>query len=151
MLKDYRKDTHKQTEVEKRIFNLRVSDDLSLWEIDKKLLIKQFDELLVRASAITGVSLQKQPLFFDLFKDELITYLLDFGYESLTLAEILYAFKLNTMVYVKYASGMEVPKVDLFGEFISVDYVSRLLYTYKILRDTLDSKVRNSIEGYATF
>jgi len=137
----------KITKVETKIVEAR-NEGLSIGQLNEVDFINDILNALISISAITGHSLPEEQFIAKRLNEELRTQLLDYGYSDLTMAEIVLAFRLNCLCNLKYPSGSEVISTEIFGRFINVDYITKVLNTYRTLRMMLDNQLKNIIDGY---
>lgn len=135
------------TDLELKICNARISD-ISLFTFDKKELPGIFNTILLRICALSGSTLPNDESFIFIIREELIDFILNFGYEDYTASEITLAFDINCSINLKYPSGIDANRISLFGQYLSVDYISKILFNYSGLRNLLDRKFQNQIDGY---
>lgn len=148
MLQELLQENHKGlTEVDYKVLDARC-EGISLFEYSAENLNEQFDEVILRIAAISGAKVPADTFFIEMLKQELIAFLMKFGYSSLTIAEILLAFQINSKINIKYPIGIDVTHVGITGDCINVDYISQVLYPYMTIRNLLDRKLENSINGY---
>jgi hypothetical protein len=105
------------------------------------------DQILLRGAAISGCALPSTEFFAEIIGEELEIFIKDFGYSELTTEEILLAMRLNSRGDFKYP-GETIEKVIFFGNCFNVEYFSKILYNYMVLRNILDRKIQNTIDGY---
>jgi hypothetical protein len=103
---------------------------------------------MLRVAAICGCALPNTDFFAKFIGEEIRVFLLDFGYESLTLAEILLAFRLNAKAEMKYPGGQDLEHVHFTGKCLNVDYMASVLENYMIFRKTFDRSLQNKLDGY---
>ena len=103
---------------------------------------------MLRVASICGCALPNTEFFARFIAEEIATFILDFGYEELTLEELLLAFRFNAKGGMKYPSGTEVDQVPFFGNCVNVDYIAKVLSNYMVFRKVLDRKLQNKIDGY---
>jgi hypothetical protein len=133
--------------VEKKIFEARV-EGFSIGQLSQVDLITELLSALVDVSVITGHALPQEPVIAKRLTENLSNQLLDFGYQDLTTAEFVLAFRLNCLPNLRYPSGCDIEPIEIFGSFISVDYVTKVLNIYRTLRSILDRNLINIIDGY---
>ncbi len=140
MLRDLQ-DTVQMTAAEKKICKSRqVGYSFSqLDDDDRRVAV---DQIMIRAAAICGCVLPTTEFFATFIAEEISIFLLEYGYEELTLEEILLSFRLNAK------ENTDVDYVQFFGNCINVDYVAKVLGRYIIQRKLLDRKFQNKIDGY---
>lgn len=146
MLTDY-EGAEKLNKVERMILEERVNG-FSICTYDEKELSKEFDEIIVRLSAISGCQLPNTELFAHLLSDELKKFILRFNYSEYTLNEFMLAFQLNAYGGLKFPNGEEMEQIKFTGAFLNIDYIAKVLNNYKTVRNLLDRKLQNQIDGY---
>lgn len=138
---------YKATKIDLKIIEAR-SIGLSISQVPTDDLLADLQDVLVSISVISGHGLPEDDFFADRLSKELVMHLNNFGYGDLTMCELVLAFNLNCKCGLKYPSGSDIIATEIFGKYISVDYVSRVLSTYKTLRTMLDNHLKNIIDGY---
>lgn len=121
---------------------------LSISLLDKKDLLEGFDEVLFKITAITGIGLPNTDLLIKFLKEQIIDFLLEFGYEDLTIEEISLAFMINAENNLQTPSGIELQYIENFGKYINVYHFSKIVHNYMAIRNLLDRKIQNQIDGY---
>jgi len=106
------------------------------------------DKIIVKTAAISGCPLPNTDFFADIVCEEMYEFMLEFGYEELTLAEISFALRMNMKVGLKYPNGIEIETIPFSGHCFNVTYISKILSNYMQLRNLLDRKLQNYIDGY---
>lgn len=133
--------------MEKKIVEARLKG-LSIGQLSENDLKIQVMDALVSISIITGHGLPEEPAYAKRLITEIIVQLLEFGYSDLNIDEIILAFRLNCLCNLRFPSGSEVTPVEIFGKYISVDYITKVLSIYRTLRNILDRQLINSANGY---
>jgi hypothetical protein len=113
-------------------------------ESDQKIIM---DELMLRIASIAGCNLPKTDFFAMFIAEEISHYILNFGFQELTVEEILLAFRLNSHGY-RYETGEYMVMVNFTGHCLNVDYVSKVLSNYMTMRRICERKIQNQIDGY---
>jgi hypothetical protein len=103
------------------------------------------DTAVVRISAIVGAELPKTEFMADILNEEIRAFILDFGYDELTMPEIILAFRLNEVI-IKTMSGLEMERVQFAGNHLSVSFTASVLNNYKRLRNLIDGKFKNKLD-----
>lgn len=147
LLTDLR-DTIKLTAVEEKILAGRLLG-ISFCELNKKETREAVDQIILRGSAITGCKLPQTDFFADFIAEEVSVFINDFGFSELTPGEILLALRLNECRSLKFPSGVEIERVEFSGHCFNIAYFSKVLANYKVLRNLLDRKFQNHIDGHA--
>jgi len=104
--------------------------------------------LIYRVCAITGMNKPPTEFEFDFLVQELMVFLSDCGFGNLSTEEFLLAFRLNCSIILNYPIGMESNCINLVGVNANIDSFSKVLFSYTLLRNNLDSKIKNHIDGY---
>jgi hypothetical protein len=133
--------------VEYLIISARL-DGLSLCQLQEAQLKKAADAIMIRASSICGCALPTTDFFTDALNKEIIKFLINMGYEEYTLEEVCLSFQINAGGNVRMPTGIEIEYVQFFGTRFNVDYLSRVLKNYSAMRNMLDRKFQNHIDGY---
>lgn len=142
------KDLRKPTQMEIKILKAR-SDGLSFCELNESDIRIAIDQIMFRGAAICGCSLPQTEVFATYLAEEISKFILEFGYEELTLSEILLSLSINaTGSKIKNPAGEDLDPVPFTGNTINVFYLGKILRNYKILRDNLDRKIENQLDGY---
>lgn len=136
-----------QNDTEKKILKARISGDsfCELSELDKRIII---DQIMFRGAAGFGCALPQTEMFAKFVAEELSVFIDDFGYCEFTLEEFLLAIRINANGPIKNPSGNDLEQVVFSGICINVFFISKILRNYKILRDNLDKRIQNIIDGY---
>lgn len=147
MLKDIEKEIKKLTEAEEKVLKARVVG-LSFCEIDKDLIRATIDQIMLRGAAIYGCLLPQTEFFANFIAEELEDMIFYFGFSELTEKEILLALRLNCITGIRLPSGLEIDKIPFYGNTFNISFISAVLENYMKLRNNLDSKIKNQIDGY---
>jgi hypothetical protein len=134
-------DTVQMTAAEKKICKAR-QVGYSFCQLDDDDRRVAVDQIMIRAAAICGCVLPTTEFFATFIAEEISIFILEFGYEELTLEEILLSFRLNAK------DNADIDYVSFVGNCINVDYVAKVLGRYNIQRKLLDRKFQNKIDGY---
>lgn len=146
-LNDFVKELKRPTKIEVRIIKAR-SEGLSFCELDGDDQRIAIDQIMFRGAAICGCNLPQTEMFATYVADEISSFILEFGYEELTLNELLLALKINAFGKIKNPAGEDIEQVCFTGNTINVFYLGKILKNYKVLRDNLDRRIQNQIDGY---
>lgn len=104
------------------------------------------DNLLNSVVVITGSDLH--PTLQAEFKLEFLNFISKFGYSNLSPDEIKLAFQLNCIEDIKLQSGAYKPTYANSSSFLNLDFISKVLASYFVLRGILDQKIQNAANGY---
>lgn len=135
------------TSIEDKIIKARC-DGISFCEMADWQLRNSIDQIMLRGAAIAGCALPQTDFFAGFIAEEFIVFINEFGFSEFTLNEILLALRINSRGGVKTPSGLEIEQVAFTGVCINVDYLSKILSNYCSLRNYLDRKFENKIDGY---
>lgn len=147
MLKELPEENPKLTPIEKKIIQYRLSG-MSFCQLSGDRLKCELDRLILKSAAITGCPLPETELFADTVTSEIIIFMNEFGYETFTCDEILLALRLNSKGGLKWPSGMEIDRISFSGNCFNIDFLAKILSNYASLRNNLERKIQNSIDGY---
>lgn len=137
----------KLTEAEKKIIKNRLTG-LSFFQLPDEELRFTADKIILNAAAISGCSMPVTDFFADVLTSQINEYINGFGFRELTVGEIILAFQLNTKGGLRHPSGLEIEKVHFSGNCFNIDFLSGVLTNYLALRNHLDRKLENFIDGY---
>lgn len=132
---------------EEKVIEARLTG-LSFCQIEESKLRWHIDQIMLRGAAISGCIVPGTEFFAEIIGEELSEFILNFGYKDLTYAEILLALRINSKGGYKYPTGIELEPVVFFGNCFNVDYFSKVLSNYMAIRNMLDRKLQNVIDGY---
>lgn len=133
-------------EFENKIIEARLKD-VSFCQIDESKIRWHIDQIMLKGAAISGCALPNTEFFADVISDEIMAFILEFGYEELTYAEIILAMRVNSKGGLRYPSGIELEQVVFFGNCFNVDYFAKVISNYMAVRNILDRKLQNFIDG----
>lgn len=147
MLKELPREEIKMTAIENKIIDKRLIG-LSFCQLDDDSLKTSVDELILKASAITGCALPHTEFFADILTKEIVSYINEFGYGELTIDEIIFSLRLNAKGKLKWPSGVEIEQIKFSGNNFNIDFFANVLFNYFQLRDILDRKCQNFLDGH---
>lgn len=137
----------KLTKVELKIVEARCDGD-SFGDLSKDDQTIFVTELMATGVALVGCQTPSTEYLIGKLRFEITNYILEFGYEALTEAEILLAFRLNAHGGLKHPSGLEIEQVEFVGCTFHVEYLAKVLSNYAALRNHLNRKFENQLNGY---
>lgn len=141
-------DSLKLTATEKLIVENRLSGK-SLSEISGNDRKHYLDQIVARISAQAGCDLPQTDFFANIISEEMDGIMVDFGYDKLTLKEVIFALRLNSSPSsMKLPSGLDLDHIQFSGRFPNGYFLSKVLSNYMLLRKILDGKLSNFIDGY---
>lgn len=106
------------------------------------------DEIIIKCSAFYGCEMPYTDLFAKILSEAMLNFFTRFGYGELTTAEIILAMEMNLSSDLKIPSEIENEKIEFSGKCVNVMFVSKVLKKYIYLRNMLDRKLQNIIDGY---
>lgn len=131
----------------KKIIQARC-EGASFCEMAEEELTWSSDQIIMRGSALYGSKIPDSDFLGTFISEEIITFINDFGYTELTLAEILLAMRMNTKSDIRWEAGDNIAQVAFTGEYFNINFLSAILSTYSRLRMIVDRKIQNKIDGY---
>jgi len=102
---------------------------------------------MLHGAAISGCPLPSTEFFAEIIADEILDFILNFGYSELTYEEILLALRINSKGGFRHPSGLELETIYFSGNCFNVDYFAKVLSNYSIIRRYVDNKLKNYIDG----
>jgi hypothetical protein len=137
--------------MEELIYRMRTSDYQTVNELyGSELLNKQVMQVILSASVILGLELPPSETALDILIEEISSFMKDFGYGNYAVAEILLAIRFNIQTLLKIPSSIQLFTVNLETKNLSIKFISDVLHNYSTLRNNLDRKFQNTIDGYDT-
>lgn len=118
----------------------------SISQLNENDLTYTSDQIIVRGAAICGCDMPQTDFFASVLSKEIINFIFEFGYENLTLEEIVLAMKINANNDLKNPLGEDLAQIDFVGRFVYVGFLAKVLKNYMILRTNLDRKFQNQID-----
>lgn len=121
---------------------------LAFCQIDDKNVRWHIDQIMLNGAAISGCSLPNTEFFAEIIADNLLDFILNYGYGDYSYEEILLAMKLNSKGGYLYPSGLELETIVFSGTCFNIDYFSKVISNYSKIRTMLDRKLQNVIDGH---
>jgi hypothetical protein len=134
----------KLNEFERKIISDRISG-VAVCDTPENQLSLMAEVAILKISAICGFTLTTSEKFADILNEELLIFLKDFGYSTLSFDEIISAFRLNAKGWYRMQSGDTQPTVLPYSTFFSINYAGQVLKYYMQYRNALDSKLINDL------
>ena len=106
------------------------------------------DQVIMRGSALYGCKIPDSGFLGNFITEEIITFVNEFGYSELTLAEILLAMRLNAKGEMRWEGGSDIEQIQFTGDHFNINFLATILSIYLRLRTILDRKIQNKIDGY---
>ncbi len=147
MLTELRKDLKNLKKVEMLILDAR-ERGLSFSEQNELQLRTSTDKIIFRCAAVAGCEMPYTELFASVLSEQIISFILKFGYELLTVDEVLLAMEINLSPRSFWYTGVEIEEVTFIGKCVNLVFISKVLANYLLLRTLLDRKIQNHIDGH---
>lgn len=136
----------------KNKFDLLISDarseGLSFCEMSSSEMRYAIDQIMFRGAAVCGCPLPQTELFAKFIAEEIESYILNFGFNELTLNEVVLAFKMNIGHKIKNSLGEDLTCVEFYGNTINVSFIGKVLSNYMVIRKGIEARIINQLEGY---
>lgn len=129
------------------IFDARISEALSFYQLTSVEQQAVSFEFIFKASAISGIKLPTNEHLINITESELSKYILSFGFKELNEQEFGVALQINLPKYFSYPSGINLSEIEPFGDVLSVSYLGKILLNYQVIRNMVDRKLKNFIDG----
>jgi|GEM_PF-1765924 hypothetical protein len=105
------------------------------------------DQVIARIAASTGCDLPQSDFFAKIIGEELDGVMVDFGYDKLTLSEVIFAIRLNSN-HAAMKIPSEIEPIKFTGRIVNSYFLSNVLSNYMMLRAMLDRKLQNFLDGH---
>lgn len=125
------------------------SNGTSFSQFDYSEAKTDIDKILLRGAGITGAPLPTTEFFADIISNEVFIFITEFGYKDYTLSEVLLALRINSKGGMMMPSGTRLVPTDFYGHCFHVDFLSKILHNYALLRGQLDRKLENYLDKVA--
>lgn len=146
-LTDWRKELSNLTQLENLIIDARI-DNVSFSSLEGNNLRVACDKIIIKCSAFYGCEMPYTDKFASVLSQEIHHFILTYGYENLSLEEIIIAMEINMNHTLKIPVGIEIQPFEFFGRCVNVSFLSKVLNNYMAIRNLLDRKIQNKIDGY---
>lgn len=133
--------------IEKLIIQKRLCG-LSFCQLSEDFAKTEIDRLIIKASTITGCKLPATDFFANALTEEIKNFFEEFNYSKLTMEEIIFSIRVNANGGLKFSSGNDIEQVMFTGHYFNIDYLSKVLYNYRLVRNALDRKLENFLSGH---
>jgi hypothetical protein len=146
-LTELRRELIKLSKIENLILDARL-DGISFCELNDTDLRIATDKIILNCSAIVGCEMPYTELFANVLSEQIITFLMDFGYSSYTLSEIMLSMRINCTQRFMISDVVDIEEIMFVGRCVNVNFISKVLKNYALLRNSLDRKLQNFIDGH---
>ena len=137
------KENVRLTQIELKILEARIGSDGNIADSE------DFgEELLLKTSAIHGVKIPDSVGFSEILSGEIENMILEGDFSILSYEEVLLAIRINANSSFQFPSSTDVEKVKFYGNFVSPEFISKILLNYMTVRNELDKKLKNFIDGF---
>lgn len=133
MLTDLKNNYPRLTDSEQRVLEARQSG-YAFVDMSQDEAKTATTGIIFRVSVICGCQLPTHDAHVNALEHEFLTFLNDFGYFSLTVEEILLAFRMNAAFKLR-------ERVEIYGAVFNIDYAAKVLKLYMSDRYSLDQKL----------
>lgn len=123
-------------------------DGSSFSELSKTDLRVATDQVILNCSAIVGCDMPFTELFANVLSDQIVSFILEFGYETYTLKEVVLAMRINCTQKFTISDSVDIDEITFTGRCVNINFISKVLKNYSLLRNSLDRKLQNFIDGY---
>lgn len=106
------------------------------------------DKIIFNGAAISGSPLPQTEGFAQVIANEIVIFLLGYLNGELTLEEVLEAIRFNAICDLRYPGGEYVDRPVFSGNCFHVSFLAKIVHNYTALRNSLDRKLQNLIDGY---
>ena len=134
-------------EIEQLVIDARL-DGKSFFEMNENEIRVATDQIILRCSAEVGCDLPFTDLFANILSEQIISFIKNFGYENYTVREVLLAMEINLIHPLPANLALDVNEVVFTGRCVNVNFISKILKNYQLIRHQLDRKIQNQIDGY---
>ena len=97
---------------------------------------------------MSGAPLPTSEIFAEILAEEIVAFSTECCKGELTLEEILEAIRFNSIEDLKYPSGEYVNRPAFKGSCFHLSFLGHIVYNYSTLRESLDRKLQNFLDGY---
>lgn len=134
--------------IETLVLEARADDSyfsFSQLDSDKQHILAS--QLVFKAAAISGLSLSQNEYFCDELEKQIVKFFNQFGFSNLNEKEFELALQINLARRFTMPSGIELDNIEPFGAFVNVAYLAKVLDNYMVIRNMIDRKLKNFIDG----
>lgn len=134
--------------IQKKIIESRCKSLPRIEDLSKDNLEYFGDKLLFKLSALFGFSIPHMDVQARSISRELIDFIFDFGYSHYNEDEVELALKLNLKTGLYIPEPVEIETATSNRSLPNVDFFSKVLFNYAALRNSLDKRIQNVIDGH---
>lgn len=138
--------SNKLTKIEKKIIELRKKGK-SFFELDESETRLATDMIMIDGSSLYGCPLVFSELLASAISRQIENYIND-NYPEISDDEIIFALQINMQSDIRFPSGELIPVVEFYGSQFNVSFLVKVIEKYMRIRNILDRKLQNLIDGY---
>lgn len=120
----------------------------SFFEQNNNEILLSTDQVILRCSAIFGCDLPHTDHFANILSEQIISFIMKFGYSELTVNEVILAMEINLPQCFTLGINYDIEQVLFSGRTVNVNFLAAILKNYKIVRHYFDRKIQNHLDGY---
>lgn len=107
------------------------------------------DKIILKTAAISGCPVPQTDYFAEVLTTEITEFINEFDFKYFTFWEIVLALRFNAKGGLRSpGNGHFISKVQFSGTCFNINFLSEVLNNYSLLREGLDRKFQNVIDGY---
>lgn len=133
--------------IENLVIDARLTG-MSFSEMEDREIRVATDQIILRCSAIVGCDLPFTDMFANVLSEQIISFITKFGYLNYTVKEVLLSMEINLLHPMPGYLAVEIDEVYFSGRGVNVTFISKVLKNYRLIRNQLDRKLQNHIDGY---
>lgn len=135
--------------IESLIIDVRGNEDaISFCEMTADERQLAWDNILFNGTAFTGCLVPTSDILASRISNQISNYIFSFGYKDYTPEEVNLALQLNAHNNFDELSMLDLKVVEFSGSHFNLTYLASVLGNYKKIRDFLDRKLQNFLDGY---
>lgn len=147
LLKNFKGDRSKFKLIDNLIFDKRCLEKKSIEDNSIEENKQEALSLILKSCSVSGFKPIPTELFLDDLCNTIIEFLLDFKYGELLWDEINLALVMNTYNELKYPSGEDYEQVLPNGNYLNLQFLTKVLTRYMIFRNNLDEMIKKMFDG----
>lgn len=135
--------------IETLIIDIRGDQDaISFCEMTADERQIAWDNILFNGTAFTGCLVPTSDILASKISNQISNYIFSFGYKDYTAEEVNLALQLNAHNNFEELSMLDLKVVEFAGSHFNLNYLASVLGNYKKIRDFIDRKFQNFLDGY---
>lgn len=150
LIGDFPKKEAKLKLIETLVIDVRGDEDsVSFSEMDADERQLAWDNILFYGTACTGCQVPTTDILASRIASQISNYIFSFGYKDYTEREIELAMQLNAHNNFDELGALDLKVVEFTGIYFNLNYFASVLGNYKKIRDHIDRKFQNFLDGYS--